>query len=210
MNIHVTSPRAAAFTELQVAVGPATTPTDRARALAVIAYGFIRDPIARWVWPTAEIYAAHMPAFVEAFSGRALEHSTADLTACGGAAAFWLPPGVEPDEEAVMAVLDRSVPKSRAAEMEEFFAQMARFHPTAPSWYLPQIAADPACQGRGLGSALLTHRLSLIDAEGTPAYLESSNPANIPLYRRHGFEVIGEIQAGSSPVMYPMVRRGRG
>ena len=205
MNVQV-MPRPSASSRHPVSVRQAATPSERAQALAVIACGFIRDPIARWVWPAAEVYAAHMPAFVEAFSGRALEHGTADLTECGGAAAFWLPPGTSPDEDGVMAVLERSVPDSRAAEMEAFFAQMARFHPAEPCWYLPQIAADPVRQGQGLGSALLAHRLRLIDAERAPAYLESSNPANIPLYRRHGFEVIGEIRAGSSPAMYPMLR----
>ena len=182
---------------------------ERAQALAIVTYGFIRDPIARWVWPTADAYKRYMPAFVEAFSGRALEHGTADLTSCGGAAACWLPPGVSPDEDAVMAVLEQSVPESRSAEMDDFFLQMASFHPTEPCWYLPQIAADPACQGQGLGSALLAHRLRLIDAAGAPAYLESSNPGNIALYRRHGFEIIGTIQSGSSPSMYPMLREGR-
>lgn len=182
---------------------------ERAQALAVIAYGFIRDPIARWVWPSAEAYARHMPKFVEAFSGRALEHGTADLTSCGDAAAFWLPPGIAPDEAAIMAVLGQSVPESRAAEMDDFFRQMAAFHPVEPCWYLPQIAVDPARQGRGLGSALLAHRLHLIDADGGSAYLESSNVANLALYRRHGFEVVGEIQAGTSPVMYAMIRKAR-
>ena len=42
-----------------------------------------------------------------------------------------------------------------------------------------------------------------------PAYLESSNPANVPLYQRHGFEVLGEIQVGSSPPVFPMYRPPR-
>ncbi|MCA1748539.1 MAG: hypothetical protein LC634_03060 [Sphingomonadales bacterium] len=42
-----------------------------------------------------------------------------------------------------------------------------------------------------------------------PAYLESSNPRNISLYLRHGFEIVGEIQHGSSPVMTPMLRPAR-
>lgn len=209
MNVQVMSPNAAARARPSVTVVQARTPTERAQALAVITYGFVRDPIARWVWPTAEAYAAHMPSFVDAFSGRALEHVTADLTGCGGAAAFWLPPGISPDEEAVMAVLGQSVPESRAAEMEEFLEQMANYHPAEPCWYLPQIAADPAYQGRGLGSALLAHRLPLIDAEGAAAYLESSSPTNIPFYLRHGFELIGRIQAGSSPPMFPMLRKAR-
>jgi hypothetical protein len=31
----------------------------------------------------------------------------------------------------------------------------------------------------------------------------------VPLYERHGFEVLGSIQAGSSPTVVPMLRRPR-
>jgi ribosomal protein S18 acetylase RimI-like enzyme len=58
----------------------------------------------------------------------------------------------------------------------------------------------------GLGSLILKEALKVIDAQGKLAYLQSSNPQNISLYLRHGFEVMGEIQVGSSPVMTPMKR----
>ena len=48
-----------------------------------------------------------------------------------------------------------------------------------------------------------------VDRDGLPAYLESSNPANISLYERHGFEVMGRIRVADSPVMTPMLRRPR-
>jgi len=35
------------------------------------------------------------------------------------------------------------------------------------------------------------------------AYLESSNPANIPLYQGHGFDILDTIQVGSSPPIFP-------
>ncbi len=41
------------------------------------------------------------------------------------------------------------------------------------------------------------------------AYLESTNPLNVPLYERHGFEVVGTIEVGDAPAVYPMVRRPR-
>ncbi len=71
------------------------------------------------------------------------------------------------------------------------------------------IGVDPARQGGGIASALLAESLRAIDREGAIAYLESSNPRNIPLYERHGFEVIGEIQSGSSPGARPMLRKAR-
>ena len=74
---------------------------------------------------------------------------------------------------------------------------------------LPMIAADPSQTGRGLGAALMKHALEIVDEAGLPAYLESSNPRNISLYERHGFEVMGEIQTVSSPVMTPMYRAAR-
>ena len=49
-------------------------------------------------------------------------------------------------------------------------------------------------QGQGVGSALFEGVLEECDAEGLPAYLESSNERNLPLYRRHGCEVIEDLQ----------------
>jgi ribosomal protein S18 acetylase RimI-like enzyme len=89
------------------------------------------------------------------------------------------------------------------------FEQMAKLHPKEPHWYLPLIGVDPAHQGRGHGDALLQYALQRFDREGLPAYLESTNPRNISLYRRHGFEEVGTIQAGSSPTLVPMLRRAR-
>jgi GNAT superfamily N-acetyltransferase len=71
------------------------------------------------------------------------------------------------------------------------------------------VADTLEVQGRGVGSALLRHALAACDRGGMPAYLESSNPKNVPLYQRHGFEVIGAIQAGNAPTIDPLLRRAR-
>ena len=92
---------------------------------------------------------------------------------------------------------------------QKLMEQMNRFHPQEPHWYLPLIGIDPAHQGKGLGGALLDHGLALPDRDGVPAYLESSNPRNISLYERHGFERLGRIQVGSSPTLVPMLRKPR-
>jgi ribosomal protein S18 acetylase RimI-like enzyme len=89
------------------------------------------------------------------------------------------------------------------------FEEMDRFHPKGPHWYLPLIGVDPTAQNQGHGSALLEHALGRSDADGLPAYLESSNPRNITLYQRHGFESMGTSQVGSSPRLVPMLRQPR-
>jgi len=73
--------------------------------------------------------------------------------------------------------------------------------------YLPIIGAEPNAQGKGLGADLMRHAVARCDREGALAYLESSNPRNISLYRRFGFEVMGEIRIGAAPLVTPMLRR---
>jgi ribosomal protein S18 acetylase RimI-like enzyme len=93
--------------------------------------------------------------------------------------------------------------------MFAFFEQMGRFHPAQPHWYLPLIGVDPAVQRAGYGSKLLRKRLARCDADQAPAYLEATNPRNCTLYERLGFERLGTIQAGSSPPIFPMLRKPR-
>ena len=89
------------------------------------------------------------------------------------------------------------------------FEKMDEWNPDEPHWYLPLIGVEPNAQGRGLGGALMRHAVARCDQEDAVAYLESSNPRNISLYERHGFEVMGEIQVGSAPRVTPMVRHPR-
>ena len=181
----------------------------RSRIVDTITLGFSSDPIARWLWPGADTYLTTMPAFVEAFAGGGFDHASVYRTDCGHAAAMWLPPGVEPNGDAIAAIIGESIEPDRMEEVGALFAQMDAFHPDEPCWYLPLIAADPSRTGRGLGAALMKHALQICDEQGLPAYLESSNERNISLYERHGFEVIGTIETPSSPTMTPMFRPAR-
>jgi ribosomal protein S18 acetylase RimI-like enzyme len=80
-------------------------------------------------------------------------------------------------------------------------------HPKEPHWYLGVLGTRTAAQGKGIGSALLAPVLERCDDEGIPAYLESSKHSNIAFYRRHGFEVTGEIALPSGgPSVWPMWR----
>ena len=53
-------------------------------------------------------------------------------------------------------------------------------------------------------------RLDRCHAEHAPAYLESSNPDNIPYYTRFGYEITGEIKLpDGGPSMWQMWRAPR-
>ena len=45
-----------------------------------------------------------------------------------------------------------------------------------------------------MGGALLDEVLTRADDANAPAYLESSNKRNLPLYQRHGFEIVEEVR----------------
>ena len=178
----------------------------KASAISTIVLGFAADPMVRWTWPDSSEYLRVMPRFVKAFGGRAFEHGTAYITEGARAAALWLPPGVEPDEAAMGAVLEGALRPEIAGDVGVILKGMAEHHPHEPHWYLPLVAADPNWIGQGLGALLMKHALRRCDKEGMAAYLESTNPRNLSLYERHGFRIMGKIQSGSSPVMTPMLR----
>ncbi|MEH2626210.1 GNAT superfamily N-acetyltransferase [Bradyrhizobium sp. AZCC 1719] len=179
---------------------------DRANAISTIVLGFAADPMARFAWPDPSVYLRIMPRMVNAFGGGAFEHGTAYITEGARAAALWLPPGVEPDEAEMNAIMEESLRPEISGDIGAIMKGMAEHHPHEPHWYLPLIAADPKWIGQGLGSLLMKHALRRCDEEGSAAYLESSNPRNISLYERHGFKITGRIQSGSSPVVTPMLR----
>lgn len=182
---------------------------DEPRAVATIVMAFATDPMTRWSMPDPATFLARFPDIVRAFAGNAFAVGTAHQTGDYAGAAIWLGPGEESDVGALVGVLEEVMSPERFAEGGALFEQMDAFHPREPHWYLPLIGVDPAKQGRGYGARLMQHALAECDRAGLPAYLESSNPANIPFYETHGFAVIGEIQSGTSPVMYPMLRRPR-
>jgi predicted N-acetyltransferase YhbS len=79
-------------------------------------------------------------------------------------------------------------------------------HPKEPHYYLAILGTRPDRQSRGTGSALMRPVLEKCDADGIPAYLESSKEQNIAFYARFGFEVTGEIQLPNGPTLWPMWR----
>jgi ribosomal protein S18 acetylase RimI-like enzyme len=129
--------------------------------------------------------------------------------------AVWMPPGQwrTPDE-----VVERLTPplaeELLPEELDRFLTFLGMIEDKHPDdtehWYLEVLAADLDRQGQGIGSACMRPVLERADAEGVPAYLESSNEKNVPLYERNGFRVTDVVDLpDDGPALWLMWRDPR-
>jgi len=182
---------------------------EMSQTVACIVAAFMTDPLCRFAWPSPHQYLDAMPLGTRAFAGASFEHTSADITADFCGAGLWLPPEAHPDSEALERVFRDTAKPAHLDDLLTTFERMDECHPEERHWYLPMIGVEPNFQGRGLGGALMRHATARFDEDEVLAYLESSNPRNISLYERHGFEAMGEIQVGAGPLVTPMLRRPR-
>ncbi|SDX30418.1 Acetyltransferase (GNAT) family protein [Ruegeria halocynthiae] len=174
--------------------------------LSGLALGFSADPFMRWLYPEPGDFLTNFPRVMDFFGGRAFEHDSAFRNDDFTAGALWLPPRIHPDEEQLVACFEQTVAPEKHDALFETFEQMDKYHPDEDCWHLAFIAVDPYRQGKGLGSTLLESCLRRCDEDGRPAYLESTNPANLPMYKRFGFQELGLIKADQAPPLFPMFR----
>jgi ribosomal protein S18 acetylase RimI-like enzyme len=192
-------------------IRPATA-ADLETVAATLADAFAQDPVLSWLLPpTARRQRARMNATWRATArGYLRRGKPVFVTADGKGAALWSAPGAwapTPSEQLRDALPFALIFRSALPKASRFATEIGRKHPRAPHWYLYAIGAHTSTQGRGIGSALLRDRLDELDQTGEAAYLESSNILNVPLYQRHGFEVVEEITiSGGGPTMWRMWR----
>lgn len=70
--------------------------------------------------------------------------------------------------------------------------EIERARPPEPRWLLTLLGTLPERRGRGLASAALAPALARCDLDGHVAVCETSEPANLAFYARHGFRVTAE------------------
>ena len=182
------------------------TEADQPKAATTLELAFAADPVMRWLWPDPAVYRATFSRFVDAMARLSFTQGSALWVDEGRAVALWLPPGFSGDDDALTEVMLESVRPALLEDLAAFADLVRELHPVAEHWYLPFTGVDPFVQGKGHGSALLRHALATCDRDGLPAYLESSTPRNRQLYERFGFKPIGEIQVGTSPSVWAMLR----
>lgn len=59
--------------------------------------------------------------------------------------------------------------------------------------HLHMIGTHSTSRGKGVGSALIKMGIDRAEKLGVPCYLESTNPRNVPFYKRNGFVIVEEF-----------------
>jgi GNAT superfamily N-acetyltransferase len=187
---------------------------------ALAARAFFDDPIFVWIEPDAAARRHLLATMFLALTRRSHRLAVALTTAPSMlGASLWKSPELRrlSPEQLAMTGLDRLAdslsPATRdrfAAAFEPAGAALEELSPE-PVWYLGVLAVEPGHQGKGIGSSLMRPLLERADRERLPVTLETGQPKNLPLYRRHGFEVSRELPppAPGGPVIWTMKRPAR-
>ncbi len=161
---------------------------------------FEHDPVTAFAVPNpAERPLAHLDMFA-AFIGWSLLDGSVDVTPGLDGCALWLPSEAEPTEEFALAMKQL---EERHPLFVDVFNAFDVALPKDPHDHLVFIGVHPRRIGKGVGSALLKHRLATATR---PKYLEATTPASTELYKRHDFEVISQIILSNGHVVNQMWR----
>lgn len=179
----------------------------------ILARAFQHDPIHRWLLPGEAEWARGSTRFWAELIRRVLRHGVVLTTLEPEGAALWEPPNAVRDglvKEILFSARMLWILRRRALRGLRFGNLLEAHRPRQPHWYLAVLGTAPESQGKGVSTAVMQPVLQRCDAQGLLAYLESSNPANIPLYERRGFAVIGELHVPGGPSAWPMLRKPQG
>ncbi|MEA3054919.1 MAG: hypothetical protein QOD30_351 [Actinomycetota bacterium] len=186
------------------------TEADLALVADVSAAGFYDDPLMSWVIPDGSTRLALIRTAFEGLAHTFLGDTSELHVVDDACVTMWRTPDWTSPPPS-----DDSSESPYAPDVQERFRilgelmEMAHPH-DEPHWYLNVIATLPSRQGQGLGARALGPMCARFDDLGAAAYLESSNPRNMTLYRRHGFEEVNEpIQMPDGPALFPMWRAPR-
>ena len=75
-----------------------------------------------------------------------------------------------------------------------------------PHWYVHLLGVRPGSQGKGLARAVLGPVFAAADRAGVPVYLETMPEANVPIYRKLGFELAGLRELPGGLPNYELIR----
>ena len=179
-----------------------------------LAEAFFLDPVWGWAFGDPTHRKAQHEAWFRLLIHSALPYQWVWTTPGYEAATVWVPPDCPELNEADEALLEAMLTESlgaRAALVFEIFDRFEAAHPrTRVHYYLSLLGTHTEHRGAGIGMRLLGDNLARLDALGMPAYLESTNPANLRRYEGVGFAVSGAFDLpDGGPTVTTMWREPR-
>jgi GNAT superfamily N-acetyltransferase len=180
----------------------------------VLADAFAEDPVFAWlIPPDVQSRDDRLRTFFTSMSrGYLRQGKPCYVTGDASAAALWAKPGAwsMPLSQIILEAAPNGLAfRGRLLRALRTQLQIERLHAghSRPHWYLGYLGTRHDRQGEGLGTRMLREVLTPLDTDGVPAYLESSNERNVPLYERNGFRVVGELRAlDQGPTIWRMWR----
>ncbi len=189
------------------------TPADVDAVVDTLTTAFFDDPVWGPAFPDVDRRAAQASAFWRLLVTSALRYPWTLVTENVESVALWIPPGgfelTHEEESGLEEFLVGLTGRAAAEEIFAIFEEFEAVHPDEPHFYLSLLATHNDHRGRGIGMALLSESLSRIDALGAPAYLESTNPANLKRYNSVGFVRRDEFTLPSGQTVTTMWRPAR-
>jgi len=171
---------------------------DRSGIAKTLAEAFFSDPVWGWAFADPTRRKAQHEAWFELLIGSALAHRWVWTTPGHAAVSVWVPPGcaeLSETDEARLGPMLTDLLGTRAELVMEVFDRFEAAHPRSQDhYYLSLLGTHTDHRGAGLGMGLLADNLGRVDADRMPAYLESTNPANLQRYESVGFAVCGTFE----------------
>ncbi|GLH96628.1 GNAT family N-acetyltransferase [Phytohabitans aurantiacus] len=149
---------------------------------------FVKDPVLRYLFPDADTYPRYAAAFFGGLFDKRVHKQSIWTIAGGASVAIWEPPGASGGESP-------RFPEGEQARIDAYNDALHSALPTTPFWYLGVLGTHPDHAGQGWGRLVMAEGLRRAAADGLPAILETSNPGNVELYRRAGWQVIGTAES---------------
>ncbi len=172
-------------------------PSDVDTVVEILVDSFYDDTTWSWVFPDPDRRRDQQRVLWQALVSGAIRYPTVWLSAGDTSAAVWIPPeGTELSEDQQSALVESMTELlgDEAPRVFRVFEAFEKAHPTdEPHYLLSLLGTAVAHQGHGYGLGLLAETLTVVDDADMPAYLEASNPANVALYQRYGFELCGSF-----------------
>lgn len=154
---------------------------------------FANDPVLRHLFPDDATYPRYAAAFFGRLFDKRVPRNTIWTVGRGASVAMWDVPGAEdgpPD-----GTLAAQLPADALARVNAYNEAVHAALPSTPFWYLGVLGTHPDYAGRRWGHAVMAAGLRRAADDGLPAILETSNPDNVEVYRRIGWEVAHEVPA---------------